>query len=281
LLAAPTLYPGQIVKARIEACPDNGMRVTANLYLKYFGAKDELQIVRDESISLSPGDERILEWRIPETGANPIAKIGLELRSEQTTSGYVFLDYLTWDGAPDYEVRIPDTFQRERPMTSSGVMWKYAWVNGIDHYERWYPETFRLIHDQGRGLLSTGTRDWQDYSVAADVTPHLVKAAGIGLHLQGMKRYKAFLLGRDGMVRLVSTFDGEETVLAEAPFPMEFGETYDLEVVTRQGHVACSVNGDVILEADGGHSVLCRGGVALIVEEGRTATHKVQIRPAA
>ncbi len=281
LLAAPTLYPGQVVTARIEACPHNGMAVMANLYLKHFGAQDELQIVRGECVELAPGAEQVFEWTIPETGANPIAKIGLELCSEASTAGYVFLDYLTWDGAPDYEVRIPDTFHRTRPMTASGIMWKYAWVNGIDHYERWYPETFRLIHNQGRGLLITGTRDWQDYRVTADVTPHMVKAAGVGIHVQGMKRYKAFLLGRDGMARLVSTFDGEETVLAEAPFPMEFGETYDLAVDINQGHITCAVNGDVVLEAEGGHPVLCCGGIALIVEEGRTATHKVQVRPVA
>ena len=281
LLAAPTLYPGQVVTARIEACPDNAHAVMANLYLKHFGEKDELQIVRGECVQLDPGAEQVFKWRIPETGANPIAKVGLELCSEASTSGYVFLDYLTWGGAPDYEVRIPDTFQRERRMALSGVMWKYAWVNGIDHYERWYPETFRLIHNKGRGLLITGTRDWQDYRVAADVTPHLVKTAGIGFHVQGMKRYKAFLLGRDGKARLVSAFDGDETVLAEAPFPMEFGKTYDVEVATRQGHITCSVNGEAVLEADGGHAVLCCGGIALIVEEGRTATNMVRVRPVA
>ncbi len=281
LLAAPTLYPGQIVRARVEACPHNGVSVMANLYLKYFGEREELQIVRGECIQLDPGAEQIFEWRIPETGANPIAKIGFELCSESTASGYVFLDYLTWDGPPDYEVRTPDVFKRERPRKLSGVMWKYAWVNGIDHYQGWYPETFRLIHNKGRGLLITGTRDWQDYKVSVDITPHMVKAAGVGIHVQGMKRYKAFLLGRDGIARLVSTFDGDEDVLAEAAFPIEFGETYDLEVESDNGHIICSVNGHVLLEADGGHSTLRCGGIALIVEEGRTSTNRVQIRPIA
>ena len=92
LLPAPTLYPGQIVRARVEACPHNGVSVMANLYLKYFGEREELQIVRGECIQLDPGAEQIFEWRIPETGANPIAKIGFELCSESTASGYVFLE---------------------------------------------------------------------------------------------------------------------------------------------------------------------------------------------
>lgn len=280
LLAAPTLYSGQTVRARIEACPHNQATVKANLFIKHFGKNDELQIKRGESVAMEAGTEKDFTWKIPDTGGNPIAKVGLELCTAKTANGYVFLDYLTWEGTPDYEVRIPDTYRQLRHREYTGEMWKHAWVNAIDHVGGSSPdETFRLIHNKGRGLFMTGTRDWKDYVVSADITPHLAKSVGLGFHVQGMKRYKAFLLGRDGMARLVCAYDGDERVLAETAFPLEMGETYDLEVETSQGAIVCSVNGDQLLEADGKHEVLCCGGIALIVEEGRTATERVRVRP--
>lgn len=280
LLAAPTLYPGQTVEALIEACPHNGRSLTANLYVKHYGEGDELEILRGESVELAPGTERMFAWTVPETGGKPIAKIGLELCSDATTSGYVFMDYLTWGGTPDYVACRPDSYELVGRKDVRGIMWKHAWVNGIDHYEHWTHEPFRLIHNKGRGLLITGTRDWVDYIVSLDVTPHLVKNVGVGFHVQGMRRYKALLLGRDGMARLVSTFDGDEQVLDETPLPLEMGETYDLEVRTRGDRIACSINGQEVLTARSDHPTLRCGGVAMIVEEGRSATRQVQVRPA-
>ena len=280
LFAAPTLYPGQTVRARVEACPHNDGDLIANLMVKVYGADDELDILRGPVEAMAPGAAREFVWKLPDTGGNPIAKVGLELCSDRKMDGYAFLDYLTWDGAPDYEVRIPDTSVRQNRFTFSGVMWKYAWVNGVDHYERFYPETFRLIHDEGRGLLITGTRDWQDYKVSADVTPHLAKAVGVGVRVQGMTRYIAFLLGQDGRARLISAFDGTEETLAEAPWSLEFGRRYELDVTVRQGQLTCAVDGQDLLHATCAHPGLARGGIALLIEEGRTATDRVRVQPA-
>ncbi|UCC52934.1 MAG: hypothetical protein JSV68_03015, partial [Anaerolineaceae bacterium] len=48
------------------------------------------------------------------------------------------------------------------------IMWKKAWVDGFDSSERLidhddWPVPYRLIQNNGSGLLIQGTRDWQDY----------------------------------------------------------------------------------------------------------------------
>ena len=43
-----------------------------------------------------------------------------------------------------------------------------------------YPETYRLIQNEGRGLMMHGCRDWTDYQVSATMTPHMCKAGGLG-----------------------------------------------------------------------------------------------------
>ncbi len=280
LYASPALYAGQTVKARLEACPHNGGNLMACLYVKVFGKDDNLEIVRSDCVELQPGGMHVFEWTIPDTGGSPVAKVGLELCSDRALNGYAFLDYLTWDGVPNTTFRIPDVFTRKNRFQQSGIMWKHAWVNGVDHYERFYPETFRIIHNEGMGLLMTGCREWDGYQVQADVTPHMVKSCGVGVNVHGMKRYVGFLLTADGKARLVHAFDGDEQVLAETDYPVVFGQTYDVAVSTKDGRVACSVDGAEVLSGDVPDQGLRSGGVALLIEEGRTATQQVRIQPA-
>ena len=75
-----------------------------------------------------------------------------------------------------------------------------------------------------------GTREWRDYRLAADVTPHLARRVGIAARAQGMRRYYALLLNRDDQsLQLVRELDGT-TVIAQTDFPWEFGEKYEMEL---------------------------------------------------
>jgi len=275
LLASPTLYPGQTVRAGVAADEGNETPVTCCLYIRAYGADDELVRTYGPEVVLEPGADHEFEWHIGDTGSAPIAEVGLEISSERRADGSVYLDYLTWDGAPDVVLTRP---------AHGGTMWRRAWVDGVDNYGSRYPEPYRLIQNHGTGLLMQGTREWTDYRVSADVTPHMAKAAGIAARVQGMRRYYALLLCNDGadghpIARLVKALDGD-SVLAEADFPWEFGETHDLSLEVVGAHLRAWVDGQFLFEVDDPDLSLTGGGVALVCEEGRTATQVVKVQPA-
>jgi ADP-ribosylglycohydrolase len=276
LLASPTLYPGQVVRARIEADSNNNAAVTCRLYFRVYGVNDELDRRYGPQVSLPPGANHELVWRVDDTNGSPIAEIGLEISSPHRADGSVYLDYLTWDGAPDVMLTRSSADDR---------MWQRAWVDGLDHLEWRWPEPYRLVQNYDRGLLIQGTREWKDYRVSADVTPHLVKAAGIAARVQGMRRYYALLLGRDGAdsghpnVRLVKALDGD-SVLAETDLPWLFGATYDLSLEVIGSRLRAWIDGQQVFEVEDNECPLTGGGVALVCEEGRTTTQAVRVRPA-
>jgi hypothetical protein len=191
-------------------------------------------------------------------------------------SGSVYLDYLTWDGAPHTVLAKPP---------GDGVMWQRAWVNGVDQYEgRWW-EAFRVIHNSGRGLLMQGGRDWTDYRVTSTITFHLAEAAGLAARVQGMRRYYALLLRRgeelgQGKAQLIKALDGD-TVLAEVDFPWEFGATHELSLTVQGNRIVGSIDGQALLTADDGENPLAGGGIAFVVEEGRIMSDAVAITPLA
>jgi ADP-ribosylglycohydrolase len=270
LIASPALYPGQTVRALLMADPKNGAAVTASLYLKHYGADDQTVTLNGTSQTLAAGASAELTWKIPALDGNPIREIGVTLGAAQPSSGTVYLDYLTWDGAPDV------TFHR--PAASNSTIWRRAWVDATDQNESRWPEAYRPIQNEGRGMLIQGTRDWQDYTVTATITPHLANAGGIAARVQGLKRYYALLLCHDGTVELVKALDGEKT-LASAPLHWELGKPYTLHLKVEGTHLRASLDGKPLFEVNDTERPLLDGAVALVCEEGRIGCDSVEVHP--
>jgi hypothetical protein len=270
LLASPTLFPGQTVTTQVRANKGNPTPIESRLYIRTYSAGDKLVRSYGPALHLEPAAEDVLTWTLPDMGGEPIAEIGIELSAPKTTHGTVFLDYLTWNGVPD------TTFTRP---SSGGEMWRRAWVNGVDSYHPRWREPFRIIHNEGTGLLMQGGRTWGDYTLRADVTPHFVAACGIAARVQGMKRYYALLLSHPGKLVLVKALDGEVT-LAEKDYPWEFGTTYQMTLTVTGNRILAQVNQQQFFDYTDDDSPLTGGGIALVCTEGRTATHQVSIGPA-
>ena len=269
LLASPTLYPGQIVRARVEADATLEAPITCTLVAQVYGKDDKLVAMPGPSVELSAGNSHTFEWQVPETNSDPIATIGLEITAPRRAGGIVYLDYLTWDGAPSA------TFGR-----GSGKLWRKAWVNGVDHFDPWWPEAFRLSQDEGTGLAITGTREWTNYTVRSTLTPHMGARFGLAVRVQGMRRFYALVLTHSGKAQLIKaldTADGDERILAEVPFECHFGEPHELALQVQGQKLIGFINGKPILEARDDQTPLTGGGIALLVTEGRVATEAVAV----
>ena len=258
LMASPRVYPGQTINGRISGSG------SANLYLASYGGDDEVVISRGEPAQLN---ESGVTFSMPVPSVQPVFEIGVELPE----GGVVFLDYLSWSGEPEVTFRQPDTPKGKHP----SAMWRRAWVNGVD--ELWtFAESFRLMQNEGRGLIVQGTRDWRNYTVTADVTPHMAKAAGIAARVQGMRRYYGLLIGHDKKVRIIKMLN-EESILASADFNWSFGDTIELSLTVDGDKIIGVANGVEVIKTE--DSSLACGGIALVAEEGRTATNSVRVNP--
>ena len=271
LMASPTLYPGLAVHARVSADGGDELPVTCRLYVRWYGDRDALIRTYGPVAVLGPGEGRELTWPIRDGIGGPIAEVGLEISSSRRADGTIYLDYLTWDGTPDVVFS---------PAATGCTMWRRAWVNGMDQFGARAHGPMVLVHNRGTGLLIQGTREWTDYRVSADVTPHLVKSAGVAARVQGMRRYYALVLSSGGKVRLVKALDGTRA-LAEQDFPWEFGQTYQLGLQIVGTHLEGWIGGQLLLEAEDAERPLMSGAVALVCEEGRTATQALTVQPAA
>ncbi|MGV3616706.1 MAG: ADP-ribosylglycohydrolase family protein [Fimbriimonas sp.] len=263
LIASPTLYPAQTVRAHVSAEPDNLDPVTVAVYVGHYDAKDEVRRISGPAVVLEPGDEADLELLVPDLGGLPTCEVGIEITSEARVDGMIFLDSLTWDGMPQVVLKRP----------AGGTMWRRAWVNGLSDFMDW-GEAYRLVQNEGTGLLMQGGPDWADLTVEATVVPHMVARGGLAVRVQGMRRWVGLLLYPDGTIRLVRSL-GEETELASVPLDWKLGDAVALRLEARGNRFRGYVGDERVIEAT--DDALVDGGIGLVVTEGRMATEEVRV----
>ncbi len=271
LMATPLLYSGQMISARVVADPRNSGAIAVRLRLLVYGRDDALRAIDSDAVALLPGAETVLTWRAPDTGGQPIQSVGLALSSPGgAQDGAVVLDYLRWDGPPDLRLRRPG---------EPSDFWRRAWVNGVSFFSQNFPQAFRISQDRGEGMIIHGGRQWTDYRVETGLTVHLAEYAGVGVRVQGLRRYYAALLTRTGLLRLVRIYDDSVDVLAEAPFEWTFEIPYEFVVEAVGRAISVSVGGTRLAARDESAHPLEDGGIALIINAGACSTDEVRVRP--
>jgi ADP-ribosylglycohydrolase len=267
LSQSPTLYSGQLLRVVVAADSGNARPVTCRLAARSFGPDDVPITLSGTTRVLEPAEVAVLEWRVPDAQGAPIADVGVILTAAARAT--VYLDALGWDGAPDV---------RLRRAAGKGTQWRRAWVKAVDHWHPWSWVSFRLSQDAGRGLLIQGTREWANYAVSVDLVPQMARAIGLAARVQGLRRYYALLLRKDGTAALVKMLDGEKE-LGRVPFHWQEEQTHKLRLRVDGARLRALVDDQVLFELADTDRPLLTGAIALVCEEGTLSADEVTVSP--
>lgn len=260
LVANPTLYPGQEVRAVIRAQdgPTSG-----RLFLSKYTAEDGSESVDGPGWSLQAHETTEIRWTVPANEGYPYHEIGLHVEL-----GAVELDRMDWQGIPDTTFPVVE-----------GTMWARAWAKSVDRFEYVRDNYEFLTHNEGVGLLTQGSREWRDYRIEARVTPKMAVSAGLALRVQGLRRYYALVFAGPGELRIVKALDGN-AVLAQTSFPWEPFQDYMVEVEVRGNEIRAWIDGRLKLTAADLDRPLLEGAFGVLVESGCVGVGTPRILPA-
>ena len=140
------------------------------------------------------------------------------------------------------------------------------------------PRTFRRRFASRRiatkVIIVHGTRQWTDYHVAATITVNLAEYAGVGVRVQGLRRYYAALLVRPDVFRIVKVFDDARETLTETSFVWDFETPYPIVVEVVGGRLRASIGEVDLIATDDG---LTNGGVALVISGGALSCDEIRV----
>lgn len=271
LLGCPTLYPSQVVNARVVAETDKA--VSIRLFVRSHLPNGQVVDVHSPAVKLSKGAETI-EWTVPAVEGTYIEQVGIEATADTSARGTVYLDSLSWSGAPSLELV-------KAPMKNQS--WHCVWIEAASKFSRgWAENAFDIGQSAGLGMVSIGTRDWQDYTVSAFLKSRFFKRGGIAARVQGLRRFYALMLTDRKTVQIVKWLDTPE-VLAEAPITTDWHTFHTLELTVKGNRISGSIDGKQLLSVTDSppepHRFLKGGALGVVVEDGTMTVREVSIRP--
>lgn len=213
---SPLIVPGQTATARLYLPPGAPDTLTAAVYVYDDNHGKSYQA---EGEPLNPGQWHTLSYTVPRLQDACISQVGVVVRNlgELWETGSFHIADLDWTGTPDFET----TFAKERP--ESGGISQWTRVRGY-----WRLED-GAYHGSGVGLCEsyTGSPEWTDYTVEADLVPLIGESHLVLAGVRGALRSYGFGLAPDGQVALYAK-DGQSTVVASAPFKWNHDGRYRL-----------------------------------------------------
>lgn len=265
VLCSPSLYSGQEVKAVIAA---GAVSPAFTFFIEYFNERDELETLSSSAFQLNDGDNEI-KWRIPDVGGHAIYRLGISLRSGACGSrldGSVIIKSLDWSGAPEcYRMgRSMEMTPTLTPWTTT-TSWLKTFVSSADHFCPDYTTTFSISHAAPNGVVTTGTMDWDNYSVKSVITFSQQDAAGLVARAKGHRRYYGAVL-KDKKAVIYKQCDAKRTVVAEAACDFEIDDTRELAFTLDGPRLSLAVDGKTAVSGQD-ESYLC-GGAGFVVDSG-------------
>ena len=263
VIASPTLYQTQTVRATVRTFADANPQLRFFIY--YFDETDQLARIEGEASTLARGDNA-LAWKVPETGGRPIHRLGLELMADQRLAGEIALLDLDWTGAPEHL-----GFGTSRALTPTltpwdvTTFWTRSFVSSARHYATDIYNTFTLSHPGKEGVITTGTRDWTDYTVTSELVLELYEMVGLVARARGHKRYYAGVL-HDGKASIIRRRDAQLDILASVPFSVAPNARKTLVVTVKGDTIGLAIDGVALVSAS--DDSYASGGAGFIIEGG-------------
>ncbi|KAI1440342.1 ADP-ribosylglycohydrolase [Annulohypoxylon stygium] len=285
LVCTPLLYPGQSIQLVVKADIWNSDPIRVNMVLKLYSFKDEIEShINGGSISLKPGDSKELMRTVPTIfDCKPIQAVGISLykgRSKQNNepfTGIVRLEYLRWKGIPKLTLRPVDIQEGPRKF------YMQSFVNGADTFDV-VSGKFVVAQNSGEGLVSYGTRKWDNYRVTFRdflIPGHCLTRTrnGVAFRINGLRRYYALLFvqmseTKRGVV-LTKNVDEQSFVLQGDVFDWQTDWLYNLVVDVHGEKLHVEIEG--LIEFDACDNRFLHGGIGLIATEGAVVCGDIEV----
>ncbi len=265
VIGTPRIYSGMQVKLEAAAGAISG-RAQARLFIRHLtGDKlTDSALAYGAPVALKPRKPFALALSVPDTKGYPVLDLGVEISASAAAAGDVFVDRINVSGNP--KIRFPDKLPAQ------------GWISNADTTRGAFSDDKSVFTYCGkskeRGVMVTGSTDWEDYAFEANIKVHLADKGGILVRYQGLQRYLALVWTKEGRLQLIERYY-DDNVLGEEPCNWELDQLHNLKIICRAKKIAACCDGRTVLEAVDDR--LGCGGAGLLFEGGLVGFNRVRV----
>lgn len=258
-VASPTLYSSQRVVT--TAGVPGGESVTIRPYILYYDIDNRIQVMYGDGIYLQ--DKMTFEWTVPDTSGMSIFKLGYEIGSRKRFDGDVVIYDIDWKEAPG------NFSQKGMLMTSiwnTNPLWLAGFASSAVQFAADFKYTYCVSNVEKDGLVTIGTREWEDYFVSSTLYYSLHQAGGLVLRSKGHKRYYGAVLTDYNKAMVYVQKDRDRRILAQVPYAYQEDTGYTLRFGAHGDKLEFAVNGTTLIKVQ--DDTWQNGGAGFTVSEG-------------
>ncbi|MDD4698878.1 MAG: ADP-ribosylglycohydrolase family protein [Oscillospiraceae bacterium] len=243
LIGSPILYSGQTVCAKVKNIVGEPK---ARLYVVYYDFNDNQKVEFGSTVKIT--EECSLQWRIPDLGGMTISRLGIQcLADEPDKSSQVLLMSVNWDGAPE-------SFEIKGSLRNYDITGFNMQMNGFTSSAKQFSfdscKTFTVSNIEKNGIVTTGTAEWKDYTVASELTPGIHDRFGLVARAKGHRRYYGAVLWGSNRLGIIKKVGEAETLLASTEYIYEINKSIALSFSCIGSQLTVSVDEKTILQVN-------------------------------
>jgi hypothetical protein len=262
--ASPSLYSTQTVQAVFTSEQD--LNPDVRFFIDYYDHKDEIATIKSERrYGIQKGETRV-EWEIPQTNGRAIYRFGLELVADRRCDGELCLKTLDWKGSPRFfHLGTAKELSPDINPFVTRTKWMMAFMSSAKHTGPDYLATLAISHPEDNGLVTIGSREWDNYTVSSRIQFVHAAYAGLVARSKGHRRYYAAVF-TDGAMRIIRRCGARVDTLASSDTTYHEGDWHDVAFEVRGTRLIMYVDGrEVCSGTDESYS---SGGAGFVVGEG-------------
>ncbi|TAM67553.1 MAG: ADP-ribosylglycohydrolase family protein [Microbacteriaceae bacterium] len=273
VIGSPSLYPTQEVIAHLELL--EGDAPTVRFFVDAYDDDGVEQTSYGIPERLGSGITEI-RFMVPDTNGRPVYRLGIEVTSDTTVDGALRIRDLDWSGAPASYI-LGKSYEMSPELTpwTTDTAWLRTFVSSAANLAPDYTTTFCVSHPERGGVVTTGTEDWADYSVASRIEFNQQDGAGLVARSRGHRRYYSAEL-RGSRLVLVKVDGAQQTELASVDVVHTVDERHDLEFTVVGELLSARWDGDLLLTAT--DREFTAGGAGFVVHRGAFLADGFRVR---
>lgn len=260
-VASPTLYSSQTVHTTMYTV-NEGDTVKVRPYILYYAKDDSLRVEYGNPWIVT-NKKTTYPWYVPNVGGMSIFKLGYQILSDKRFNGKVIIKDVDWKGAPalfGQRGMLMDSIWNTNPL------WLAGFASSAVQFAADFKHTYCVSNVEKNGVVTIGSKEWEDYSVESTIYYSLHDEGGIVLRSVGHKRYYAAVLCGGNKAQIVMQKDGERTILGEVPFVYSEDIGYTMKFKAYGNRLSLLVNDELCLEVID-DTYKC-GGAGFVVSNG-------------